>query len=93
MFTGLETVASAAPVVKAEKSCCGGCGQDEDQESSPVPTKSEPGCPAFLCLSVDNIESVTLQIVSSEIIPFLAFIPKPVPDPFIRSIFHPPSPV
>lgn len=90
MFTGLETAVSATPVVKAEKSCCGG-GQDEDQDSSPAPIKSEPGCPAFLCLSVDVVEPLATQVISSELIPFLAFIPKPIPDPFIRSIFRPPS--
>ncbi|WP_298433534.1 hypothetical protein [Geobacter sp.] len=89
MFTGLESVVSAAQVVKAEKSCCDGCGHDEDQDSSPVP-KSAPGCPAFLCLSVDVVEPVTTQIISSETVPFFAFIPDPIPDPFIRSIFHPP---
>ncbi|WP_298271121.1 hypothetical protein [Geobacter sp.] len=90
MFTGLETAVSAAPVTKIEKSCCDGCGQDEDQDNSPAP-KSAPGCPAFLCLTVDNVEPVTLQVISSEIIPVFAFIPEPIPDPFVKSIFHPPS--
>lgn len=93
MFTGLETAFSAAPVVKAEKSCCDGCDHDDDQDapaSKSVP-HSAPYCPAFMCLSVNVVEPITLQVISSETIPFFTFIPEQIPDPFIKSIFHPPS--
>ncbi len=98
MFTGLETAFSAAPVVKAEKSCCDGCGHDEDQDSAPsdapasksVP-HSAPYCPAFMCLYVDVVEPVTLKVISSETVPFFTSIPEQIPDPFIKSIFRPPS--
>ena len=89
MFTGLETAFSAAPVAKADKDCCGGCNHDEDQDSSPAPP-SAPNCPAFMCLFFDVVEPVTLQVISTKIIPSFAFIPEPIPDPFIKSIFHPP---
>ena len=93
MFTGLETAVSAAPVVKTEKSCCDGCGHDGDQDSpaSQSVPQSAPYCPAVMCLSFDVVEPITLQVVFSETIPFFAFIPESIPDPFIKSIFHPPS--
>lgn len=94
MFTGLETVVSAASVTKVEKSCCGDCGQDGDHDSpasQPIP-HSAPYCPAVMCLSFDVVKPITLQIVYSEPIrSFFTFIPDPIPDPFIKSIFHPPS--
>ena len=93
MFTGLETIFSAAPVEKTAKSCCDGCGHDENQEgpaSQSVP-QSAPHCPAFMCLSFDVVEPIPLQLISSKTIPFFAFIPEPIPDPFIKSIFHPPT--
>ena len=92
MFTGLETAVSAAPVVKAEKSCCGDCGQDGDQDSpaSQSVPQSAPYCPAVMRLSFDVVEPITLQVVSSETIPFFTFIPESIPDPFVKSIFRPP---
>lgn len=90
MFTGLETAFSAVSAAKAEKSCCDGCNHDEDRDSSPTPP-SAPDCPVFMCLSFDVVEPVTLQVISTEIIPSFAFITEPIPDPFIKSIFHPPS--
>lgn len=94
MFTGLETVVSAAPVTKVEKSCCGDCGQDGDQDgpaSQSVP-HSAPCCPAVMCLSFDVAKPIAFLVVYSETIPsFFTFIPDPIPDPFIKSIFHPPS--
>ena len=92
MFTGLETIFSAAPVEKTAKTCCDGCGHDENQEgpaSQSVP-RSAPNCPAFMCLFIDVVEPVILQVISTEIIPSFAFLPEPIPDPFIKSIFHPP---
>jgi len=94
MFTGLETAVSAAPVAKTAKSCCDDCGHDQGQDgpASPSAPPSAPGCPAFLCLSVDVVVPVTPPLpLSLEIIPFFSFIPEPIPDPFIKSIFHPPS--
>jgi len=93
MFAGLETAYSAAPVEKVAKSCCDGCGHDEDQErpvSQPGP-KSTPDCPAFMCISFDVVKPIALQLILSESIPFFAYTPDPIPDPFIKSIFHPPS--
>ncbi len=93
MFTGLETAFSAAPVEKAAKSCCDGCEHDENQESpsSQSVPQSAPYCPAFMCLSFDVVKPIALQLFLSETIPFFTFIPEPNPDPFIKSIFHPPS--
>jgi hypothetical protein len=93
MFTGLETASSAAPVEKATKSCCDGCGHNEDQErpvSQPGP-QSAPDCPAFMCLSFDIVNPIALQLISPETTPFFSFMPDPIPAPFIKSIFHPPS--
>lgn len=93
MFSGLEIAYSAAPATKAAKSCCDGCGHDEDQKlPDPQPgPKSAPDCPAFMCLSFDNVKPIALRLISSKTSPFFAFIPDPIPDPFIKSIFRPPS--
>ncbi len=86
MFTGMETAASAAQVAKAAKSCCDGCPHNED----PTP-QSAPSCPTFLCLSVDLVEPVFPPVVFLKTITLFTFKPTPIPDPFIQSIFHPPS--
>ena len=89
MFTGLETAFSAISVAKADKSCCDGCNHDEEQDSSPTPP-SAPNCPAFMCLSFDVVVPVTLQVIYTEIMTSFSFTPESIPDPFIKSIFHPP---
>lgn len=89
-FSGLETAVASSSVAKADKSCCGSCDQDEDQSPSRGPASS-PDCPLVLCLSADIVEPITLQVVSSETVPFFTFVPESIPDPFIKSIFHPPS--
>ena len=94
MFSGLESAYSAAPAKKAAKSCCGDCGHDEDQNRpNPQPgPKSAPTCPAVMCLSFDVVKPIAVLVVYSEtIFSFFPFIPDPIPDPFIKSIFHPPS--
>lgn len=93
MFTGVDSVISDASVAKAEKSCCGDCPHDEDQDSpaSPSVPQSAPCCPAVMCLSFDIVEPFTLQVVSSETVPFVSFISEPIPDPFIKSIYRPPT--
>lgn len=92
MFTGLESAFSAAPVEKAAKSCCDGCGHDEAQERPATQTvpPSAPHCPAFMCLSFDVVKPIALQLILSETILFFVFIPKIIPDSFIKSIFRPP---
>lgn len=91
MLSGADSAFSAVPVEKAVKSCCGGCGQDEDRESPAPFPQSAPHCPAFMCLSFDVVEPMALRLDVSDIFPSLAFIPEAIPDPFIKSIFHPPT--
>lgn len=88
MFTGVAELVSAAPLTKAEKTCCDGCDSDQGQESAPCST---PVCPAFLCLSFDAVEIFVPQITSLIITASYSSIAQPVIKQFVKSILHPPS--
>jgi hypothetical protein len=89
MLSGWESVVFAALSDRAEKSCCGDCNHEEGQSPAPGPASS-PDCPFILCLSLDAVAPFTPAVVFTEIAPHFAIILQPLPDPFVRSIFHPP---
>lgn len=88
MFTGVAEPVSAAPLTKAEKTCCDGCDSDEGQESAPCST---PVCPAFLCLSFDAVEIFVPQVTSLITTSNYSFVVQPILKQFTKSIFHPPA--
>lgn len=82
--------AIAPPAAKAEKSCCEGCGHQE-KSPDPVPC-STADCPLLLCIAVDLVEPIAPNVfVRQTVSIYNAFLPKPIPDPFVPSIFHPPK--
>jgi hypothetical protein len=86
MFTGLSTHIYAAPVEKAEKSCCDECSKTEGQDPDHCST---PDCPMFLCLSINTVSPfMPLNFWGSLYIP--QFVEELRHKSFVRSIFHPP---
>lgn len=97
MVTGLGSVAYAAHAVKIEKSSCDGNGKQDDGDHCPedegqCPTPCDSCfCPIFTCLVADIPSPIDKLGAPLQDVSFFSFIPKHIPDPFITSIFHPPS--
>lgn len=89
LFAGPAAAAIAPPDAKAQKSCCEGCG-DKEKAPDPVPC-STADCPLLLCLAADLVEPLAPQVIVRETIFTFTFLPKPIPDPFVPSIFQPPK--
>ncbi|MDD2733643.1 MAG: hypothetical protein PHF56_06850 [Desulfuromonadaceae bacterium] len=97
MVTGLGTTASAAHAVKIEKSSRDD-GKQNDGEKCPAderqqcPTPCDSSlCPIFACMVANIASPIALLVAPLQDPFFFSFIPKHIPDPFITSIFHPPS--
>lgn len=89
LFAAPAMAASAPSAAKAQKSCCEGCG---DQEKAPDPAPcSTADSPLLLCLAADLVEPITPRVLVLETVSVFAFFPKPIPDPFVPSIFQPPK--
>ena len=97
MVTGLGTTASAAHAVKIEKSSCDDGKQDDGEkcpgdEGQQCPTPCDSSlCPIFTCMVADIPSPIAQLLAPLQDISFFTFIPTYIPDPFITSIFHPPS--
>lgn len=86
IFTDLATTVSAVHAVKSEKAIGNHCNSDEE---CPIPC-STPVCISCICMVADAVVPIDVQ-VNSLITEFLfPYTPKPIPDPFVTSIFHPP---
>jgi len=97
MVTGLGTTASAAHAVKIEKSSRDD-GKQNDGEKCPAderqqcPTPCDSSfCPLFACMVADIASPIALLVAHLEDSSFFSFISTYIPDPFIKSIFHPPA--
>ena len=88
MFTGLATTIYAQ-TVRAEKTCHDHCNQDKEP-GCPTPCAT-PACPFFLCIVAEISAPIKFLAVFLITVPVFLFIPDPLPDPFAKSIFHPPS--
>lgn len=98
MVTGLRTTSSTAHTLKTEKSSCDGDGKQNDGDQCPgdegqqCPTPCDSSiCPIFTCMVADIPSPIDQLAASLQDVSFFSFIPKHIPDPFITSIFHPPS--
>lgn len=97
MVTGLGTTASASHAVKIEKSSCDN-GKQNDGEKCPgdegqqCPTPCDSSfCPIFTCMIADIPSTIAHLVAPLRDVYFFTFTPTYIPDPFITSIFHPPS--
>lgn len=91
MVTGLGTTSSTAHTLKTEISSCDGDGKQNYGDQCPGAPCDSSFCPIFTCMVAD-IPSPIAQLVAPLQDPsFFSFIPTHIPDPFITSIFHPPS--
>lgn len=89
MFSGLPATASVAQAVMVENTSCNHGNPDSGRECpSPCATSV---CPFFLCIAADTVVPTEVQVKLSEMESVFSFISKPIPDPFVNSIFHPPS--
>ena len=88
MFTGLATTIYAQ-TVRAEKTCHDHCNQDKEP-GCPAPCAT-PSCPFFLCITAEIAAPIDAQVTSPVSLFIFPFVPDSIPDPFVRSIFHPPS--
>lgn len=91
VFTGaLESAASALLASKADaaQSCCDDCDQHGNGATVPCAASA---CPLFLCLAVETTEPARIEVVRPVTYVFPSYSPKPVPDPFLPSIFRPPA--
>lgn len=90
VFSGVPSVAAAAPAVKAEKSCCEGCDIETGGTSEAAPCTA-PFCPHVLCICADVVEPIAPRLIITEVVAVPLSTPLPVPNPFVPSIFRPPS--
>lgn len=90
LFVAPAIAAITPPAAKAGKSCCEGCGQKE-KTPDPAPC-STADCPLLLCIAVDLVEPIAPHVpIRESVAIYNTFLPSPIPDPFVPSIFHPPS--
>ena len=90
LFVAPAMASIAPPATKAGKSCCEWCGQKE-KSPDPVPC-STADCPLLLCIAVDLVEPIVPRVLVRQTVSiYNSSLPKPIPDPFVPSIFHPPA--
>lgn len=89
LVAGPALASAVTPSDAVEKSCCSGCAKEEEAPS-PSPC-STADCPLLLCIAADFVEHPVPYNLVRETVSDFIFIPKPIPDPYIPSIFHPPT--